>query len=75
MPASEAARCPDLTAVELETPIVWQIYLAQPQPANISPAAARLAAMLLDAAKTAGEPSRRRPRATGSTRGRGGSGR
>jgi DNA-binding transcriptional LysR family regulator len=75
MPASEAARCPDLISVELETRILWQIYLAQPQPANISPAAARLAAMLLDAARNAGEPSRRRPRATGSTRGRGGSSR
>lgn len=53
MPASEAARCPDLTAVELAMPINWQIYLAKPRPQNTSPAAARLASMLLDAADPA----------------------
>ena len=75
MPASEASRCPDLIAIELETPIIWQIFLAQPRPQNISPAAARLASMLLDAAGGPVEPSRRRPRATRSTRTRGGSSR
>jgi DNA-binding transcriptional LysR family regulator len=75
MPANEASRCPDLTAIELETPIVWKIFLAQPRPRNISPAAARLASMLLDAAGGSGEPSRRRTRATGSAHDRGGSSR
>jgi DNA-binding transcriptional LysR family regulator len=50
MPVSEAARCSDLKAIELKVPITWQIYLARPQPQNTSPAADRLAAMLLDAA-------------------------
>ncbi|MGV0743351.1 LysR family transcriptional regulator [Mycolicibacterium sp. XJ870] len=47
MPASEAARFPELTAVQLATPIIWRIYLAQPATPN--PAAATLAGMLLAA--------------------------
>jgi DNA-binding transcriptional LysR family regulator len=54
MPASEAARFPDLKAIELTVPINWQIYLASPHPQNTSPAAARLATMLLDAAADRG---------------------
>jgi DNA-binding transcriptional LysR family regulator len=55
MPVSEAARCPDLKAIELKVPITWQIYLARPLPQNTSPAADRLAAMLLDAAHLPGD--------------------
>lgn len=54
MPASEAARFPDLKTIELQVPINWQIYLARPHPQNTSPAAARLATMLLDAAADRG---------------------
>jgi DNA-binding transcriptional LysR family regulator len=50
MPASEAGRFDDLTAIALATPITWQIHLARPQPHNINRAAATLATMLLDAA-------------------------
>lgn len=64
MPASEAARCPDLTAVALTTPILWQIHLAAPLAQNISPAAARLAAMLRDAAADTGRVSPRPRRAS-----------
>ncbi|MDT5149697.1 MAG: hypothetical protein QOI01_1430, partial [Mycobacterium sp.] len=35
--------------------ITWQIYLARPLPQNTSPAADRLAAMLLDAAHLPGD--------------------
>jgi DNA-binding transcriptional LysR family regulator len=65
MPPSEACRFPDLIAIRLTTPIIWQIYLARPQPENISPAAARLAIMLLDAAGETDEQSRPRSRSTG----------
>jgi DNA-binding transcriptional LysR family regulator len=50
MPGSEASRFPDLSAIRLREPIAWQIYLARPRPQNTSPAADRLASMLLDAA-------------------------
>ena len=65
MPASEAGRFDDLTAIALATPINWQIHLARPQPQNISRAAATLATMLLDAAAETAERPRRRSRSTG----------
>ncbi|MDV3125006.1 LysR family transcriptional regulator [Mycobacterium sp. 21AC1] len=54
MPASEAARFADLVTVAPAEPITWSIYLARPLPQNISPAAARLAGMLLEAAGSSG---------------------
>lgn len=51
MPVSEAELYPDLHAVDLATPVIWQIYLASLPEAQISPAAARLAETLLDAAR------------------------
>jgi DNA-binding transcriptional LysR family regulator len=46
MPASEAARFPDLRALDVRPAVMWKIYLAAaPQ---IGPASARLAEMLLD---------------------------
>ncbi|MCV7419584.1 LysR family transcriptional regulator [Mycobacterium yunnanensis] len=54
MPASEAVRFPDLTAVELAVPVTWQIHLATPPQQLTSPAAAMLATMLLDAATPPG---------------------
>lgn len=43
MPRSEAARCPDLRAIALKMPVVWQVYLASPPAARMTPAASRLA--------------------------------
>ncbi|MCP9273985.1 LysR family transcriptional regulator [Mycolicibacterium arenosum] len=43
MPRSEAARCPDLRAIALATPVVWQVYLASPPAERMRPAASRLA--------------------------------
>ncbi|MDG4667469.1 LysR substrate-binding domain-containing protein [Mycobacterium sp. 236(2023)] len=50
MPRSEARRFSDLTAVALQDPVVWQVYIASPPTARMSPATARLAATLLDEA-------------------------
>jgi len=50
MPAGEAARFPDLRAVTLGRPIMWAIYLASAGQANIGPASAKLAELLLRAA-------------------------
>lgn len=50
MPGSELARFDDLVGVSVTTPIIWQIHLARPKPQSTSPAAVRLASMLLDAA-------------------------
>jgi DNA-binding transcriptional LysR family regulator len=47
MPAGEVARFPDLRAVTLGQPLIWAIYLASAGPANIGPASAKLAEMLL----------------------------
>jgi DNA-binding transcriptional LysR family regulator len=47
MPAGEAARFPDLRAVTLGQPVVWTIYLASAGQANIAPASAILAELLL----------------------------
>ena len=51
MPGSELRRFDDVVGIPLSTPIVWQIHLARPRPQNTSPAAERLAAMLLGAAQ------------------------
>jgi DNA-binding transcriptional LysR family regulator len=53
MPVSELARFEDLVGIPLVTPIDWQIYLARPERTDISPAAARLADMLVAAAEEA----------------------
>lgn len=50
MPSSEARRFPDLRAVELTNPVTWQVYLASPPVSQMTPATARLAGTLLDAA-------------------------
>jgi len=50
MPASEAARFPDLRAVALRPVLVWTIYLASAGQANIGPASAKLAELLLASA-------------------------
>ncbi|BBY68609.1 putative transcriptional regulator, LysR family protein [Mycobacterium paraintracellulare] len=50
MPASDAGRFPDLRAVPLQPEIVWPIFLATGGQAQIAPAAAKLAEMLLAAA-------------------------
>jgi DNA-binding transcriptional LysR family regulator len=47
MPAGEAARFPDLRAVTLGQPVMWTIYLASAGQANIAPASAKLAELLL----------------------------
>jgi len=50
MPASEARRLGNLTAVTLETAVIWQVYLASPPADRMTPATARLADTLLDEA-------------------------
>ena len=50
MPKSEARRFGDLRSVELANPVSWQVYLASPPSDELTPAAARLADALLDAA-------------------------
>jgi DNA-binding transcriptional LysR family regulator len=50
MPSSEARRFPDLRPVELTNPVTWQVYLASPPVSQMTPATARLAGTLLDAA-------------------------
>ncbi|MCV7413078.1 LysR family transcriptional regulator [Mycobacterium florentinum] len=50
MPASDVSRFPDLRAVPLQPEIVWPIYLAMGGPAQISPAAAKLAELILASA-------------------------
>jgi DNA-binding transcriptional LysR family regulator len=50
MPAGEAARFPDLRAVSLAEPLTWTIYLASAGQANIGPASAKLAEVLLRSA-------------------------
>ena len=53
MPVSEVERFDDVVGIPLVSPIEWQVYLARPKGENISPAAARLAQMLLAAAEDA----------------------
>lgn len=50
MPRSEARRFSDLTAVPLQNAVEWQVYLASPPVARMSPATARLADTLVDEA-------------------------
>jgi DNA-binding transcriptional LysR family regulator len=57
MPASDASRFPELRAVPLEPEIVWPIYLAMGWPAQISPAAAKLAELILASAHRPGQQS------------------
>lgn len=51
MPGSELVRFDDLVGIAVTAPIIWQIHLARPRPQNTSPAAERLATMLLGAAQ------------------------
>jgi DNA-binding transcriptional LysR family regulator len=50
MPRSEAVRFGHLRAVGLAKPVVWQVYLASPPVDRMTPAAARLADVILAAA-------------------------
>lgn len=50
MPVSEAARFPDLRAVDVRPAVVWTIYLASAGPTQLAPASARLAELLLASA-------------------------
>jgi len=49
MPTSEASRYRDLRAVAVRPALTWTIYLASAGPANIGPASAKLAELLLAA--------------------------
>lgn len=53
MPASEARRFSDLQTIELTENVLWQVYLASPSIHSLTPATARLADALLDAAADA----------------------
>lgn len=53
MPVSEARRCSDLLSVELTDHVLWQVYLASLPVDRLTPATARLADALLDAAADA----------------------
>jgi DNA-binding transcriptional LysR family regulator len=56
MPVSEAARFPDLRAVDVRPAVVWTIYLASAEPARLAPASARLAELFLALADTTPAP-------------------
>lgn len=60
MPASEAARFPDLRAVEVRPTVVWEIYLASAQASRLAPASARLAEFLLASTRLTSPPPRGR---------------
>ncbi|MEZ0366598.1 LysR substrate-binding domain-containing protein [Mycobacterium sp. pUA109] len=47
MPASEAARFPDLRALAVRPAVMWDIYLASAEQSKLGPATAKLAEMLL----------------------------
>ncbi|WP_458319274.1 LysR substrate-binding domain-containing protein [Mycolicibacterium brisbanense] len=47
MPASEAARFPDLRTVHVLPAVMWKIYLASAEQSKLGPATAKLAEMLL----------------------------
>ena len=53
MPRCEAHRFPDLSTVDLATPVIWQVYLASPPVEQMTPATVRLADTLLAAAARA----------------------
>lgn len=64
MPASEADRFPDLRWYPLAQEVIWQVYLASPPAARLTPAGTRLADTLLAAAAAIPAPrrtSRRKP--------------
>lgn len=54
MPASEAARFPDLRAVDVWPTVMWKIYLASAEQSKLGPATAKLAEMLLTLAEENG---------------------
>jgi DNA-binding transcriptional LysR family regulator len=56
MPASEAGRFPDLRAVALRPALILKIFLASPGPAQIAPAGAKLADLLLASAAATSTP-------------------
>jgi DNA-binding transcriptional LysR family regulator len=51
MPASEAARFTTLRAVSVRPAVLWKIYLASAEPAQMGPASTKLAERLLSAAR------------------------
>jgi DNA-binding transcriptional LysR family regulator len=60
MPVGEAARFPDLRAVDVRPAVVWTIYLASAEPTRLAPASARLAELLLaSAGATSAAPTER----------------
>lgn len=54
MPESEARRFPALRTIKLTDPVIWQVFLASPPAGQMTPASARLAGILLDAAAHGG---------------------
>lgn len=56
MPASEARRFSTLCAIDLADQVSWQVYLASPPTEQMTPATARLAEVLLEAAADVGLP-------------------
>ncbi len=56
MPASEAGRFPDLRAMPVRPALVWTIYLAWAGQAQIGPASAKLAELLLASAGATSTP-------------------
>lgn len=50
MPESEARRFPALRSIKLTDPVIWQVFLASPPAGQMTPASARLANTLLEAA-------------------------
>ena len=50
MPESEARRFPALRSIKLTDAVIWQVFLASPPADQLTPAAARLAGILLNAA-------------------------
>ena len=56
MPASEAVRYPDLRAVALRPALVWTIFLASARQAQVGPASAKLAELLLASAGATSTP-------------------
>lgn len=61
MPASEADRFPDLQTHLLAQQVTWQVYLASPPAARMTPAGTRLADTLMAAAAAATPAPRRAP--------------
>jgi hypothetical protein len=56
MPASEAGRFPDLRAMPLRPALVWPIFPASAGQAQIGPASAKLADLLLASAAATSPP-------------------